>query len=148
MPEDKFNLDKPSASNANLAQLVKLFSTTNVSLQLLAHATKHVMLLPTHAPTAQLVNLVLEMEVVKHSTNNVMPMVKFNLDKPSASNAKLAQLVKLFSTTNVSLQLLAHATKHVLLPTHALTAQLVNLVSEMVVAKLTLNNVMPMVKFN
>jgi hypothetical protein len=149
MPMVKFNLDKLSASNVKLAQLVKLSSTTNASLQLLAHATKHVMLLPTHALAAQLVNSVLEMEVAKHSTNNVMPMVKFNLDKPSATNANHAQLVKLSSTTNVSLQLLAHATKHVmLLPTHVPTAQLVNLVLEMEVVKHSTNNVMPMVKDN
>jgi hypothetical protein len=102
---------------------------THVSFQLLAHATKHVMLLPTHALTAQLVNLVSTTDNAKQSTEPAMLTTKFNWVKLNATNAQLVKLVKLSLTTNVSLQFNAHATKHVmLLPTHALAAHKVLLV--------------------
>lgn len=108
-----------------------------------------------NSPETQLVLTVDKIKDVKSITNNAMLEDKFNSDKTNASDAKLAQLDKTLLETNAKFQdQLAHFINNTTPPlTDVITVVLDNFqetdsVFKTEDAKLTLNNVTLMVKFN
>jgi hypothetical protein len=128
-----------------------------------ANAIKNTTKLPTDVLTVQMVNspetqLVLTVDKikdVKSITNNAMLEDKFNSDKTNASDAKLAHKDKTLLETNAKFQdQLAHVINNTTPPlTDVTTVVLDNFqetdsVFKTEDAKLTLNNVTLMVRFN